>query len=75
MKLLNRTLLIILGCLLSQVSPAAEEVGKVAYSRGVLTGQVDGQQPRIIARGVPLHNGETLNTGSRGFALITLDDG
>jgi len=75
MKLLNRTLLLMLCCLLSQVSPAAEEVGKVAYSRGVLTGQVDGQQPRIIARGVPLHNGETINTGSRGFALITLDDG
>jgi hypothetical protein len=49
MKLLSRTLLLMLCCLLSQVSTAAEEVGEVAYSRGVLTGQVDGQQPRIIA--------------------------
>jgi len=54
---------------------AAVEVGEVTYSRGVLTGQIDGSSPRIIGKGVPLHNGETLNTGSRGFALIKLDDG
>ena len=67
--------IVILGVLLSEASLAAEEIGTVAYSHGVLTGQVDGEQPRLIAKGVPLHNGETLNTGSRGFALIKLDDG
>ncbi|HUV23265.1 MAG TPA: FecR family protein [Gammaproteobacteria bacterium] len=74
MTLLIRTI-VILGALLSQASLAAVEVGTVAYSRGVLTGQVDGESPRLIGKGVALHNGETLNTGSRGFALITLDDG
>ena len=72
--LLMRTI-VILAALLSQASLAAEEVGTVAFSRGVLTGQVDGEPPRLIGKGVPLHNGETLNTGSRAFALITLDDG
>jgi hypothetical protein len=54
---------------------AADVVGEVDYSRGVLTGQIDDEQPRIIARGVALHNGETLNTGSRAFAIISLEDG
>ncbi len=53
----------------------AGEVGEVIFSRGVLTGQIDGEQPRLIGKGVNLHNRETLNTGSRGFALIKLDDG
>jgi hypothetical protein len=67
--------IVILGALFSGACLAAAEIGTVAYSRGVLTGQVDGEQPRLIAKGVPLHNGETLNTGSRAFALIKLDDG
>ena len=54
---------------------AAEEVGEVTFSRGVLTGQIDGGQPRLIGKGINLHNGETLNTGSRGIALIKLNDG
>lgn len=64
-----------LGLLLSLPGLAAVEVGEVTYSRGVLTGQVDGEPPRLIGKGVSLHNGETLNTGSRGFALIRLEDG
>ena len=54
---------------------AAVEVGKVSYSRGVLTGQVEGELVRIIGKGSPLHNNEVLNTGSRGLAVIELDDG
>ncbi len=65
----------ILGAGMSLASMAAVEVGEVTYSRGVLTGQVDGNQPRLIAKGTALHNGETLNTGSRAFALIKLEDG
>ena len=53
----------------------AVEVGEVTFSRGVVTGQIDGEQPRLIGKGVGLHNGETLNTGSRAFALIKLSDG
>ncbi len=54
---------------------AATEVGEVAFARGVLTGQVGRDAPRILGKGLPLHNGETLNTGSSGFAVIKLEDG
>ena len=54
---------------------AAVEVGEVTFARGVVTGQIDGEQPRIVGKGVGLHNGETLNTGSRAFALLRFNDG
>lgn len=54
---------------------ANTQVGEVKFSRGVLTGQVANQPPRILGKGLPLHNGETLNTGNRGFAVISLEDG
>ena len=54
---------------------ADSEVGEVSYSRGVLTGQIENKAPRILGKGLPLHNGETLNTGASGFAIIKLDDG
>ncbi|MEM7562127.1 MAG: FecR family protein [Pseudomonadota bacterium] len=75
MKMPRPLLFAILATCVSSASLAATQVGEVSYSRGVLTGQIDGQQPRLIGKGVGLHNGETLNTGSRGFALIKLDDG
>ena len=75
MKTFNRYLIGILALVLSQPGFAAVEVGQVTYSRGVLTGQIDGEQPRLIAKGSPLHNGETLNTGSRALALIEFNDG
>ncbi len=75
MKILNRIIVGLLGAGLSLASLAAVEVGEVTYSRGILSGQLDGEQPRLIGKGVVLHNGETLNTGSRGFALIKLEDG
>jgi hypothetical protein len=74
-RLTDKLLFALLALGLSLPAPAATEVGEVAYSRGVLTGQIDGQPPRLIARGVALHNGETLNTGSKGFAIIELEDG
>lgn len=61
--------------LISLPAVAALEVGEVVYSRGVLTGQVNTEAPRILGIGIRLHNGETLNTGSRGFSVIKLDDG
>ncbi|MCP4391646.1 MAG: FecR domain-containing protein [Gammaproteobacteria bacterium] len=65
----------LLAAAASCASLAAVEVGEVTFARGVVTGQIDGEQPRIIGKGVGLHNGETLNTGSRAFALIRLNDG
>ena len=54
---------------------ALTEAGEVSYARGVLTGQKGSEAPRILGKGLPLHNGETLNTGSSGFAVIKLKDG
>ncbi len=54
---------------------AAAEVGSVGYTRGVLTGQIEGEPVRILGKGQPLRAGETLKTGSRSFALIRLNDG
>ena len=75
MKIFAKVSIGLLGAVLSLCSVAAVEVGEVTFARGVLTGQVDGEQPRLIGKGVALQNGETLNTGSRGFALIELSDG
>lgn len=75
MKILTTLAIGILGAGASLASLAAVEVGEVTFARGVVTGQIDGEPPRIIAKGVGLHNGETLNTGSRAFALIELKDG
>ena len=63
MKILIRLMFGLLGMITSLGGLAAVEVGQVTYSRGVLTGQLDGEQPRLIAKGSLLHNGETLNTG------------
>ena len=71
----RQLLMIFLGITFCLGNPVLGEVGEVTYSRGVLTGQLDGEEPRLIGKGVGLHNGEILNTGSRGFALIELNDG
>ena len=75
MKIYTTLFIGLLAAVTSFGAVAAVEVGEVTFSRGVLTGQIDGEQPRLIGKGSPLYNGETLNTGSRGFALIRLDDG
>ncbi len=75
MTILYRLMIGLLAAAASCASLAAVEVGEVTFARGVVTGQIDGQPPRIIGKGVGLHNGETLNTGSRAFALIRLNDG
>ena len=75
MKIVTSLIIGLLASVTSLGAIAAVEVGEVTFSRGVLTGQIDGEPPRLIGKGSPLHNGEVLNTGSRGFALILLDDG
>ena len=76
MKLTLYRNLTLAGLMLVSLSGiSATEVGEVAFSRGVLTGQIDNEAPRILGKGLPLHNGETLNTGSTGFAVIKLQDG
>ncbi len=54
---------------------ALQEVGEVQYVRGVLTSSTDGEFPKLIGKDMPLHNGDVLNTGTRGFAIIKFIDG
>lgn len=75
MKILTQLIIGLLTAGFSLAGLAAVEVGEVTFARGVVTGQIDGELPRIVGKGVRLHNGETLNTGSRAFALIRLKDG
>ena len=69
------SLILVLLLLVHGTLLAATEVGKVTYSRGVLTGQMAGQPPEILGKDWPLFNGQTLNTGTTGFAVIELEDG
>ena len=73
--IISRSLLVISLLMPCSTVLAITEAGEVRYSRGVLTGQKGNESPRIIGKGMPLHNGETLNTGSSGFAVIKLKDG
>jgi len=54
---------------------AKEEVGEVQYVRGILTSQTDGELARLIGKEQLLFNGDVLNTGTRGFAIIKFIDG
>lgn len=72
---MDKVLIFLLCAALSPLAWAAAEVGEVSYSRGVLTGQVESEAPRLLGKGIALHEGETLNTGSSGFAVIKLEDG
>src|SRR3954465_3247074 len=54
---------------------AADAVGEVAFIQGIATAQTSGYAARFLAKGEPLYEGETLQTGAKGFALITLKDG
>jgi hypothetical protein len=70
LRLLLLTLLIF-----STAAFAAEPIGEVAFVQGVATAQRPGEAPRFLAKGEALHESDTLNTGAKGFALITLKDG
>lgn len=69
------TLLLLIGFLSWQSPILAKDVGSVTYSRGVLTGQLGAELPRLIGKNERLREGETLSTGSRGLAIISLSDG
>jgi hypothetical protein len=60
---------------LSAATFAAEPIGEVAFVQGVASAQRPGDPPRFLAKGEALHEGDTLSTGAKGFALIALKDG
>ena len=50
-------------------------VGEVTFVQGIATAQAPGATPRFLQKGEPLHEGEVVNTGGQGFALIEFKDG
>ncbi len=54
---------------------AKQEVGEVQYVRGILSSQTEGEFAKLIGKNEALHNGDVLNTGSSGFAVIKFVDG
>jgi len=53
---------------------AAEPAGKVLYASGAVTARDAGGAVRFLGKGTPVHQGETVTTGKRGFALLEMVD-
>jgi len=67
---------LLLGWLLSAAGPlAAQAVGDVVYVHGIASAQRPGEGPRFIQKGDAISEGDVVNTGGRGFAVIQLRDG
>lgn len=70
------TAAVLLCLFLSLQNAAAEvEVGEIEFSRGALTGQLEGESVRLLGKGQAVRQGETLSTGSNSFAIVQLKDG
>lgn len=67
---------LLFGVLLSVSLPvAAQPVGEVIYVQGIASAQKPGEAPRFIQKGDALAEGDVINTGGRGFAILGLKDG
>jgi len=64
--------LLLMGASLTAV---AQPVGEVEFSRGVGFAQAPGQVPRTLGKGLPLKEGDRLNTAEGSTAIIKLQDG
>lgn len=71
----RNALLIGLGWLLTVATAWAGVVGEVTFSRGVGMAYQDGQNPRMLGKGLPLNEGDHLRTAAQALAIIQLQDG
>lgn len=72
----NIKYLILLISIISPQVMAAEEVGRVQYTRGAVTMQnMDGSSARLVAKDETVQRGEVLKTGPRSFTIVKLNDG
>ncbi len=60
--------------LVAQMALAAP-AGQVEFAQGLASAQQSGQPPRFLSKGDILQEGDVLNTGARGFAIIAFNDG
>lgn len=64
------------GWLLCAAAPlAAQPAGDVVYVHGIASAQRPGEDARFIQKGDAINEGDVINTGGRGFAVIQLKDG
>ena len=70
-------LLVGLPAIAAEPAPAAgaKPAGEVIFVEGIATAQAGSATPRFIQKGSPLFEGETINTGANGFAIIGFNDG
>ena len=54
---------------------AQERIGEALFVNGVSTAQRPGEAARFLAKGDAITQGDVINTGGRGFAVIGLEDG
>lgn len=71
---------LLMASALASLAPAhaqsqAEPVGQVEFARGVGYAQSPGQNARILGKGLPFHEGDTLSTSDSGSAIIRMQDG
>lgn len=59
----------------AHAQPQAEPIGQVEFARGVGYAQSPGQSARILGKGLPFHEGDTLSTSGGGSAIVRMQDG
>jgi len=74
-QLLQIFVAIMLTMAVATPSLAANKVGEVTLTQGAVTAQQKGEEPRFIAKGDALLEGDVLVTSNRGYAVIGLLDG
>ena len=63
------------GLLLAATMTLAAPAGQVEFAQGLTSAQQPGQAVRFLSKGDALQEGDILNTGARGFAIIAFTDG
>ncbi|NOZ10724.1 MAG: FecR domain-containing protein [Gammaproteobacteria bacterium] len=73
------TLLTVVAVLVFGLHPptayAEAAIGKLLYSKGVVSGQMEGRSIRILGRDSDIYLKDTLTTGKRSFAVMEFSDG
>ena len=61
--------------LVSGLAFAQQKAGEITHLQGLATATQPGGQPRFLAVGDPVNEGDTLTTTERGYAVVALSDG
>ena len=72
---LNLMRVLLAGALLAANLSFAAAAGQVEFAQGLASAQQRGQTPRFLSKGDALQEGDVLNTGAKGFAIIVFPDG